>query len=134
MSMFEVEDDFFIKYNEQIDMDTLPMMSRLELANYDGETKKLLYVAIKGLVFDVTPNWKQYGPGKSYNTFVGKDCTRLLGLNKLRLPSETRNWLTDTTWYYDDFNDKQLEIVDKWILFFKKRYKIVGVVVSYQPT
>lgn len=120
-------------FNEKIELTKLPLISRSQLSLYDGVQKPQLYVAIRGYVYDVTENSKNYGPGKSYNKLVGKDVTRLLGLNKLQLSGneEDASDLKNTTWYSGDFDDKQNGIVDKWILFFRKRYRIVAVVVNH---
>lgn len=43
-----------------------------DLAKYDGsEGSKGTYLAILGQVFDVIKGAKHYGPGGSYNIFVG---------------------------------------------------------------
>lgn len=51
---------------------TVQMFSQEELAKYDGtEGSKGIYLSILGQVFDVTKGVKHYGPGGSYNIFVG---------------------------------------------------------------
>ncbi|KAL1978235.1 hypothetical protein VTN31DRAFT_1094 [Thermomyces dupontii] len=48
-----------------------------ELALYNGTDPNLpLYLAINGTIFDVSANRAIYGPGGSYNFFVGRDATR----------------------------------------------------------
>jgi len=48
-----------------------------ELHDYDGSSpSRPLYLAIKGVVFDVTAGEKFYGPGKAYSKFAGRDITR----------------------------------------------------------
>lgn len=127
----------FEVYNSNIDIKTLPIYTRMQLAQYNGEYKREIYVGIRGYIYDVTSNSKSYGPGKSYHKLVGKDVSRLLGLNRLQLkPGDDKGddpFLKDNTWYTGDLNDKQNEIVDKWILFFKKRYRIVGIIVDHNP-
>lgn len=121
----------FEKYNQEVDVKTLPMYSRVQLSMCDGRDNGPMYVGIKGYIFDVTGNAKQYGPGKTYNVLVGRDATRLFGFNKLKLPEQSDDsGLTSTTWYYGDLDEKQMGLVDKWVAFFKKRYRIVGVVVD----
>lgn len=127
----------FEVFNSNIDIKTLPIFTRMQLAQYDGELKPEIYVGIRGYIYDVTNNSKSYGPGKSYHKLVGKDVSRLLGLNKLQLkPGSDQGdsydpFLKDNTWYTGDLSEKQNQIVDKWILFFKKRYRIVGIIVDH---
>lgn len=100
---------------------------------YNGEQKPEIYVAIKGYIYDVSSNASNYGPGRPYHTFVGKDVSRLLGLNQLRLkPTDKPYTVENSTWYIDDFTEKEKLIVDKWVLFFRKRYRIVGVIVGHE--
>ncbi|XP_042630336.1 membrane steroid-binding protein 2-like isoform X2 [Cyprinus carpio] len=48
-----------------------------ELQRYDGSEKgQPIYMAIKGVVFDVTTGKEFYGKGAPYNALVGKDSTR----------------------------------------------------------
>ena len=112
--------------NERIDRDKLPKFTRAQLLSYNGTTKKELYVAIRGNIFDVTENTKSYGPGKAYNKLVGKDSSRLFGLNKLQLKDTDGN--PENSWDISGLDEKQLKIVDDWIEFFKMRYPIVGIV------
>lgn len=59
--------------------------------------------------------------------------SRLLGMNRLQLKEEPESTLLQTsTWYTQDFDEKKNLIVDKWVLFFKKRYNIVGIVVDHE--
>jgi predicted heme/steroid binding protein len=54
--------------------DVLPLMSKSELALYNGQDKPLVYIAWKGLVFDVTASrlWKN---GRHYEHWAGQDLT-----------------------------------------------------------
>lgn len=115
-----------IAHNEAIDIYKLPIFTRPELAAYDGVHKPQIYVAIKGFIYDVSSNSKNYGQGKSYHKLVAKDLTRLLGTNKLTTANGVQ------TWSVDGLTEKQHQSIDKWIDFFKKRYPIVGVVVSHE--
>lgn len=120
-------------HNNKIDINTLPIFTRSQLAIYNGVDNPNLYVAIRGYIYDVSANTKSYGPGKGYHKLVGKDVSRLLGLNRLQLKEEPDNCsLQRTTWYTQDFDDKQNLIVDKWVIFFKKRYNIIGIVVDHE--
>ncbi|RCK54629.1 putative steroid-binding protein 3 [Candida viswanathii] len=116
--------DIFLE-NEKLSIHDLPIFTRTQLSQYNGTEKPKLYVAIRGYIYDVTANVKSYGPGKGYHAFVGKDASRMLGLNKLKLPEG------EDPWYTDDLTDKQQKIIDDWTTFFKMRYHIVGVVVDH---
>ncbi|XP_064504348.1 neudesin isoform X2 [Pseudopipra pipra] len=55
-----------------------------ELARYDGQQEgQPIYLAVKGVVFDVTSGKEFYGKGAPYNALVGKDSTR--GVAKMSL-------------------------------------------------
>lgn len=122
-------------YNSQVSILTLPIFTRAQLAQYNGSTRSQYYVAIRGYIYDVSSNEKNYGPGKSYHRLVGKDVSRLLGMNKLKLEEEnplTAAPGTIDTWSTEDLTEKQNNTVDKWVEFFRKRYRIVGVVVDHK--
>lgn len=116
--------------NSQVNIHTLPLFTRAQLSRYNGEDKPQLYVAIKGYVYDVTANAKNYSVGKAYHELVGKDASRFLGLNKLKLPADLSRTAV-ATWDTSDFDEKQTQSLEKWVAFFKKRYNIVGVVVDH---
>lgn len=118
----------FQAHNAQVSLETLPFFSRGQLSRFNGVDSPELYVAIRGYIYDVTSNSKNYGPGKSYHKLVGKDCSRLLGLNRLNLDQTS----TDDTWDTSDLGEKENKRVDKWQEFFSKRYYIVGAVVDFQ--
>jgi predicted heme/steroid binding protein len=49
-----------------------------ELAQYDGSRpNEPIYVAIKGVVFDVSRKREVYGPGGSYHVFSGRDASKV---------------------------------------------------------
>ncbi|XP_036200217.1 neudesin isoform X2 [Myotis myotis] len=55
-----------------------------ELAHYGGEEEdQPIYMAVKGVVFDVTSGKEFYGRGAPYNALAGKDSTR--GVAKMSL-------------------------------------------------
>lgn len=102
----------------------LPRLSHAQLLQYDGHRKRRIYVAIKGLVFDVTMKKERYAKGKAYACLAGRDVSRLLGLNTLKEP--TGPGLRSTSWFTGDFNEKQNQTVIKWLDYFFKRYKVVA--------
>ncbi|KAG7666369.1 uncharacterized protein J8A68_000090 [[Candida] subhashii] len=108
-------------YNSNLDLSTLPHFTHEELRQYNGTTNPKIYVAIRGRVYDVSQNLNSYGPGKAYNRLAGIDGSRLLGMNKL--VSDDKE-----DWYTEDLDDSQNAIIDKWVIFFDKRYHVIGTV------
>nr|XP_056709567.1 neudesin [Euleptes europaea] len=91
-----------------------------ELARYDGQEEGLpIYIAIKGVVFDVTSRKEFYGKGAPYNTLVGKDSTR--GIAKMSLdPADLTH---DTT----GLTTEELQSLDETFNnVYKAKYPIVG--------
>ncbi|KAJ0307079.1 hypothetical protein COL516b_004311 [Colletotrichum fioriniae] len=107
-----------------------------ELAKADGsDPNGKTYVAIKGIVYDVTGN-KAYQAGGSYNgkeithrnpeaimidnpsVFAGKDASRALGKTSTKAEDVSADW--------QDLPDKEKGVLNDWITFFSKRYNIVG--------
>ncbi|CDR01153.1 unnamed protein product, partial [Oncorhynchus mykiss] len=64
-----------------------------DLKRHDGsEDGHPIYMAIKGVVFDVTKGKEFYGKDGPYNALVGKDCTRAvakMSLEPADLTSDT---------------------------------------------
>ncbi|KKA28743.1 hypothetical protein TD95_003279 [Thielaviopsis punctulata] len=90
-----------------------------ELAKATGAEGEKCYVAIKGLVYDVTGN-KAYQPGGSYHAFAGKDASRALGKVSTKPEDVSPEW--------EDLTDKEKSTLADWVTFFSKRYNVVGVV------
>lgn len=53
-----------------------------ELRQYDGEATPTIYIALKGVVFDVTGS-AFYGKGGGYHIIAGRDGSRILAVMKL---------------------------------------------------
>lgn len=49
----------------------IKLFSKEELKNYDGVNQPDLYLAIAGNVYNVSKGQSYYGPGQTYNVFVG---------------------------------------------------------------
>ncbi|XP_055226949.1 neudesin isoform X2 [Gorilla gorilla gorilla] len=78
-----------------------------------------IYLAVKGVVFDVTSGKEFYGRGAPYNALTGKDSTR--GVAKMSLdPADLTH---DTT----GLTAKELEALDEvFTKVYKAKYPIVG--------
>ncbi|XP_062970574.1 neudesin isoform X2 [Cynocephalus volans] len=78
-----------------------------------------IYLAVKGVVFDVTSGKEFYGRGAPYNALTGKDSTR--GVAKMSLdPADLTH---DTT----GLTAKELESLDDvFTKVYKAKYPIVG--------
>nr|XP_012807334.2 neudesin [Jaculus jaculus] len=91
-----------------------------ELARYTGEEEEQpIYLAVKGVVFDVTSGKEFYGRGAPYNALTGKDSTR--GVAKMSLdPADLTH---DTT----GLTAKELAALDDvFTQVYKAKYPIVG--------
>ncbi|KAH8554299.1 cytochrome b5-like heme/steroid binding domain-containing protein [Umbelopsis sp. PMI_123] len=94
-----------------------------ELAVYNGtDSSKPIYVAIKGVIYDVSSKPEMYGAGSGYNCFAGKDASKALGKSSLK-PEEC---VAD----YSSLDEKELETLNGWVNFFQQRYNVVGKVVD----
>ncbi|RKO99278.1 hypothetical protein CXG81DRAFT_14714, partial [Caulochytrium protostelioides] len=92
-----------------------------ELLPFDGsDPEKPIYIAIKGIVFDLSGNRKSYAPGGSYHVFAGKDPSMALGKSSLK-PEEC---VAD----FSSLDAEQMKVLDQWLAFFTKRYPRVGVI------
>ena len=52
-----------------------------ELQKMNGESNELIYIAIKGEIYDVTSSKSFYGPGSAYENFAGRDASRGMAKN-----------------------------------------------------
>jgi len=89
------------------------------LSKCNGIDSEKCYVAIKGKVFDVTGN-KAYLPGGSYHIFAGHDASRALARTSTKADDVKPEW--------SDLPEKEQNTLNDWLVFFSKRYNIVGLV------
>lgn len=95
-----------------------------KLKRFDGSSDNKVYVAVKGVVFDVSDS-EFYRPGSSYHVFAGHDASVALALmstdpSHLDCYDERKNQL----------NEKSNEVLNDWFNRFQKKYKQVGRLVS----
>jgi hypothetical protein len=85
------------------------------LPEYDG----LVFVAVKGVVYNVSPEF--YGPGAGYSVFAAKDSSRQLG--KVQVGDEECNadWTT--------LSEQHQGVLADWEARYRAKYAVVGWVV-----
>ncbi|CAL1575538.1 unnamed protein product [Knipowitschia caucasica] len=95
-----------------------------ELRKYDGSQEDLpIYMAVNGVVFDVTKGKEFYGKDAPYNALVGKDSSRAVA----KMSLEPEDLTSDTT----GLTDEQLESLESTFeLTYKTKYRIVGYTAS----
>ncbi len=65
----------------------LVFLTPSELSRFAGADAQLpVYVAIRGVIYDVTPRRDLYGQNGGYNAFAGRDVARALGRLSPLLP------------------------------------------------
>ncbi|XP_070578158.1 neudesin-like [Ptychodera flava] len=98
----------------------LRMFTDEDLAKYDGSVPRLpIYLAVKGVVFDVSSAPEFYGKDAPYNALTGKDSTRAVA--KMSLAPE------DLTADVTGLTDSQLEDLENVFQnTYKKKYPVVG--------
>ncbi|XP_054470385.1 neudesin [Anoplopoma fimbria] len=115
-------EDFKLKYKPS--MKPVRLFTEEELQGYDGSMEgDPIYMAVKGVVFDVTKGKEFYGKGAPYNSLVGKDSTRAVA----KMSLDPADLTSDTTGLTED----QLESLDS--VFegtYKTKYPIVGYTAS----
>ncbi|KAL4714563.1 hypothetical protein ACJJTC_006609 [Scirpophaga incertulas] len=94
-----------------------------ELSQYNGLTKKMLYLAFMGSVFDVSKGIKHYGGGAPYNYFVGKDGSRAFISGNFMDESENKDHILDFTC------DELINLLN-WKKMLTEKYNYVGTVIG----
>ncbi|XP_045154130.1 neudesin [Echinops telfairi] len=85
---------------------------------YQRTEDQPIYMAVKGVVFDVTSGKEFYGRGAPYNALTGKDSTR--GVAKMSLDP------ADLTHDTAGLTAKELESLDDMFTVYKTKYPIIG--------
>ncbi|XP_003727182.1 neudesin [Strongylocentrotus purpuratus] len=92
----------------------------VEIAQYDGSHPDLpIYMAIKGVVFDVTQGKEFYGKDAPYNALVGRDSTRAVA----KMSLEPDDLTSDVTGLSDAYLDS---LEDTFKNVYKAKYPVVG--------
>lgn len=93
-----------------------------ELAEFDGRREgKPMYLAIRGVVFDVSSATAFYGPDGAY-PFAGRECARALG----KYSTEEADCTDDL----DGLSLSEMDALRGWECQFQSKYAVVGRIVS----
>ncbi len=92
------------------------------LAGFDGRVEaNPMYLAIRGVVFDVSGATAFYGPDGAY-PFAGKECARALG----KYSTDVEDCMADV----DDLSISEMDALRGWEAQFHTKYRVVGRVVG----
>ncbi|XP_064622214.1 neudesin-like [Lineus longissimus] len=91
-----------------------------DIAKYDGSDPAMpIFMAVKGVVFDVSAGKNFYGAGAPYNALVGKDATRAVA--KMTLDEE------DLNASLEGLTPDQLDSLEEiYTGVYKEKYPVVG--------
>ncbi|XP_028676573.1 neudesin [Erpetoichthys calabaricus] len=108
-----------LKY-KQAEKKPVRLFTDEDLVKYNGQQDgSPIYMAVKGVVFDVTSGKDYYGRGAPYNALAGKDSTRAVA----KMSLEPEDLTHDTTGLTSD----QLKSLDDiFVSVYKAKYPIVG--------
>lgn len=99
-------------------------------ATFDlGSTKPEFYVAIKGVVYDVTSNKDKYVSGQDYSVFVGKDASLLLAKSSVNVAADcgySQKPKAERDATLAQLTPAENKVLDDWVIFFRTRYNVVG--------
>lgn len=84
-------------------------------------------IAVKGVVYDVSPGKQFYGPGGPYENFAGRDASRGLAKGSFEMDQIKITGPIDDL---SDLNDTEQETLDGWEEHFKFKYNVVGSLVE----
>jgi len=94
-----------------------------QLQSFDGsDSDQPIYIAVDGIIYDVTSAARMYGAGKPYNVFAGRDATYALGSGSLKAESVSKPASLLTP--------KQVQRMQEWKQVYDRKYNRVGKLVS----
>ncbi|KAJ3234386.1 hypothetical protein HDU78_005880 [Chytriomyces hyalinus] len=95
-----------------------------ELSQYNGSDRSLpIYIALKGVVYDVTARPDLYAPGGQCAPFAGKDASYAFGKSARGLKNLTSDKVKSDV---SELNEEELEALENWVAYYETAYKIVG--------
>ncbi|GMM30896.1 Dap1 protein [Martiniozyma asiatica (nom. inval.)] len=95
-----------------------------ELSRFNGFDDPLIFIAVKGKVYNVSKGRRFYGPSGPYSNFAGHDASRGLALNSFEMDIIKR-W-DEPIDDLEGLTDKEWEALDGWERMFKNKYALVG--------
>lgn len=128
-----------------------------QLSEYDGIQNKSIYLAIQGIIFDVTLGKDHYGKGMTcvslfsllplfslflifpifpcvvggaYQSFGGKDVTWALAKHQLSVPPHVPGKTPSWQKQWSSFSDEEKATLKHWLDFFQQKYTPIGHVVT----
>ncbi|KAK4973989.1 heme binding [Elasticomyces elasticus] len=90
----------------------------LSASNPDGQ----IYLAARGLVYDVSSAAGFYGPGAPYACFAGRDATVGLARNRMLDDDHVADAATDE----ESFTSAEFDSLVRWETKLQKKYDIIG--------
>ena len=93
------------------------VFSPAELLRYRGPGA--VYLALRGVVFDVSAGAAFYGPGGAYHCFAGREAGRALARSSLDEADVARGG------ELGDLSDDELETLAQWEAKFRSKYRAV---------
>lgn len=84
-----------------------------ELRKYDGIQNPLIFVCVKGIVYNVAKEW--YGPESAYNAFAGHESSRQLGKTKVGREETNADWTTLSADHLETLNQWEDRFIAKYI-------------------
>jgi len=101
--------------------DGIKVFSEEELKKYTGGPDSPgLYIALLGVVYDVSKGSQYYGPGGGYSFFAGRDASRAYVTGQFEEPGLVSN--------VDGLSSGDYLGLEEWSSFYQKDYTKVGVV------
>ncbi|TDZ31420.1 Damage response protein 1 [Colletotrichum spinosum] len=95
------------------------------LLPFNGENDGLIYFAVRGRVFDVTPGRNFYGPGGPYSNFAGRDASRGLACGSFDEDMLTKD-LDGPLDTLEGLGPEETEALQGWEENFESKYLVVG--------
>lgn len=92
-----------------------------ELSLYVGKDNSPIYIALRGMVYDVTSGAAFYGPEGGYAMFAGRDASKCLAKMSFETQELNKQDLSDLT-------EEENKTLNDWIEKYEKKYKKIGTI------
>lgn len=92
-----------------------------QLKTFKGKRDTEIYVAIRGIVYDVSPARDMYGEGQGYHCFAGREATRAFA--KMSFEEEDL-----ANWSEVGLPKDEIIAIDGWVEKYEFKYWSVGCV------